>query len=130
MNRLDKPIGIGCAGVEHPRSLPECFFARRRKLLYRASLSGTAQTVKFNTAKMQAGQGLNRQFKWFSSAAARPTETFEERPSKEAAKFKEAADKLPPGRFARDQLMRRVAQAETASSINKWLSSKICGKAC
>jgi hypothetical protein len=60
----------------------------------------------------------------------RHTETFEERLSKEAIKFKEAADKLPPGSFARELLLRRVAQAETASNIDKWLSSKICGKAC
>jgi hypothetical protein len=60
----------------------------------------------------------------------RHTETFDERLSKEAAKFKEAAGKLPPGSFARDLLLRRVAQAETASNVNKWLNSKICGKAC
>lgn len=60
----------------------------------------------------------------------RHRDTFEERLSKEAAKFKEAADKLPPGSFARELLLRRVAQAETASNIDKWLSSKICGKAC
>jgi hypothetical protein len=60
----------------------------------------------------------------------RHRDTFEERLSKEAAEFKEAADKLPPGSFARELLLRRVAQAETASNIDKWLSSKICGKAC
>jgi hypothetical protein len=60
----------------------------------------------------------------------RHRDTFEERLSKEAGKFKEAADKLPPGSFAREMLLRRVAQAETASNIDKWLSSKICGKAC
>jgi hypothetical protein len=58
----------------------------------------------------------------------RHRDTFEERLSKEAAKFKEAADKLPPGSFARELLLRRVAQAETASNIDKWLSSKIVGK--
>jgi hypothetical protein len=45
----------------------------------------------------------------------RHRDTFEERLSKEAAKFKEAADKLPPGSFARELLLRRVTQAETAS---------------
>jgi hypothetical protein len=60
----------------------------------------------------------------------RHTETFEERLSKEAVKFKEAADKLPPGSLAREPLLRRVTQAETASNINKWLSSKISAKAC
>jgi hypothetical protein len=45
----------------------------------------------------------------------RHPETFEERLSKEAVKFKEAADKLPPGSFARELLLRRVTQAETAS---------------
>ena len=57
------------------------------------------------------------------------TETFEERLSKERVKIKEAADKLPP-RHDRELLLHRVERAETASSINKWLSSKICGKAC
>jgi hypothetical protein len=60
----------------------------------------------------------------------RHTETFEERLSKETVKFKEAADKLPPGSFARELLLRRVTQAETASNINKWLGSKISAKAC
>jgi hypothetical protein len=60
----------------------------------------------------------------------RHTETFEERLSKEAVKLKEAADKLPPGSLARELLLRQVTQAETASNINKWLSSKISAKAC
>jgi hypothetical protein len=36
----------------------------------------------------------------------RRTETFEERLSKEAVKFKEAADKLPPGSSDRELLLR------------------------
>jgi hypothetical protein len=59
----------------------------------------------------------------------RHTETFEERLSKAAGKFKEAADK-PPASHDRELLLRRVQQPETASNIDKWLSSKICGKAC
>ena len=58
------------------------------------------------------------------------TETFEERLSKERVKIKEAADKLPPGGHARELLLRQVQQAETASNVEKWLSSKICAKGC
>ena len=51
----------------------------------------------------------------------RHTETFEERLSKEAVKFKEAADKLPPGSFARELLLRRVTQAEKRpTSTSGW----------
>jgi hypothetical protein len=59
----------------------------------------------------------------------RHLETFEQRLSKAAVKFNEAADKLPPPSCDRELLLQRVQQAETASNINKWLSSKICGKA-
>jgi len=58
------------------------------------------------------------------------TETFKHRLSKEAVQVKEAADNLPPENYDRELLLRRREQAETASNINKWLSSKICGKAC
>jgi hypothetical protein len=49
--------------------------------------------------------------------------TFEERLAEEAIKFKEAAEKEPPGSTARELLLRRARQAETASHINDWLSS-------
>ena len=51
------------------------------------------------------------------------TATFQERLAQEAMRFKEAAEKQPPGSLARDQLLRRARQAETASHINDWLSS-------
>ena len=51
------------------------------------------------------------------------TATFEERLAEEAVKFREAADQQPPGSMARELLLRRARQAETASGINKWLSS-------
>ena len=51
------------------------------------------------------------------------TATFEERLAEEAIKFKEAAEKQPPGSMARELLLRRARQAETASRINNWLSS-------
>jgi hypothetical protein len=57
------------------------------------------------------------------------TETFEEPLSKERVKIKEAADKLLPAGRAREMLL-QVQQADTASNIEKWLSSKICAKAC
>jgi hypothetical protein len=50
-------------------------------------------------------------------------ETFEERLAQEAIKFKEAADKQPIGSMARELLLRRARQAETASHISQWLSS-------
>jgi len=49
--------------------------------------------------------------------------TFEERLAQEAIKFKEAADTQPYGSKARELLLRRARQAETASHINQWLSS-------
>ena len=49
--------------------------------------------------------------------------TFEERLAEEAIKFKEAADKQPIGSFARELLLRRALQAETASHLNQWLRS-------
>jgi hypothetical protein len=49
--------------------------------------------------------------------------TFEERLAEEAKRFKEAAEKQPPGSTARDLLLRRARQAETASNISGWLSS-------
>jgi hypothetical protein len=49
--------------------------------------------------------------------------TFEERLALEAIKFKEAADQQPEGSKARELLLRRARQAETASHISRWLSS-------
>jgi len=49
--------------------------------------------------------------------------TFEERLAQEAIKFKEAAEEQPIGSMARELLLRRARQAETASHINQWLSS-------
>ncbi|MEH2526579.1 hypothetical protein V1288_004488 [Bradyrhizobium sp. AZCC 2176] len=51
------------------------------------------------------------------------TATFEERLAQEAQKFKEAADKELPGSMARELLLRRVRQAETASFMNQRLTS-------
>ena len=51
------------------------------------------------------------------------TTTFEERLAKQAQKFKEAANELPDGSQARERLLRRARQLETASQINKSLSS-------
>jgi hypothetical protein len=51
------------------------------------------------------------------------TLTFEERLAEEARRFREEAEKLPLGSKARDLILRRAQQAETASHINQWLSS-------
>ena len=49
--------------------------------------------------------------------------TFQERLAEEAQRFREAAQKLPPGSHAQELLLRRARQAETASHMNEWLSS-------
>jgi hypothetical protein len=49
--------------------------------------------------------------------------TFEERLEEEARRFKQEAEMLPIGSRAREGLLRRARQAETASQINKWVSS-------
>ena len=49
--------------------------------------------------------------------------SFEERLAEEARQFKEAAEKEPPGSKARELLLRRARQAETASHMSDWLSS-------
>jgi hypothetical protein len=49
--------------------------------------------------------------------------TFEERMAEEAIKFKEAAEREPPGTLSRELLLRRARQAETASRLNDWLRS-------
>jgi hypothetical protein len=50
------------------------------------------------------------------------TQTFEERLAKEAARFRQAAEEAAPG-LARELLLRRARQAETASRMNDWLRS-------
>jgi hypothetical protein len=49
--------------------------------------------------------------------------TFEERLAEEARRFRAAAEEQPPGSTARELLLRRARQAETASHMNSWLSS-------
>ena len=51
------------------------------------------------------------------------TATFEERLAEEAIKFKQAAERQPPGSHAQELLLRRARQAETAAHINEWLRS-------
>ena len=51
------------------------------------------------------------------------TLSFEKRLAEEAKSFKEAAEKELPGSHARELLLRRARQAETASHIKDWLSS-------
>lgn len=50
------------------------------------------------------------------------TATFEERLAEEAARYRKAAEELPQG-TARELLMRRARQAETASRMSDWLRS-------
>ena len=49
--------------------------------------------------------------------------TFKQRLAEEARRFKEAAERERPGTMARELLLRRARQAETASHINEWLTS-------
>jgi hypothetical protein len=51
------------------------------------------------------------------------TLTFEELLTEEAKRFKEAAEREPPGSMSRELLLRRARQAETASHITDWLRS-------
>jgi hypothetical protein len=48
--------------------------------------------------------------------------SFDERLQKAAAEAREAAQELPQGE-ARDALLKRARQAETAAHINGWLTS-------
>ena len=50
------------------------------------------------------------------------TQTFEERLAEEAAQFRKAAEQAEPG-MARELLLRRARQADTASRMNAWLTS-------
>jgi hypothetical protein len=50
------------------------------------------------------------------------TQTFEEHLAEEAGRFREAAKELPQG-MARELLLRRARQAETASHMSDWLRS-------
>ena len=49
--------------------------------------------------------------------------TSKERLADEARRFKEAAERELPGSMARELLLRRARQAETASRMNEWLRS-------
>jgi len=49
--------------------------------------------------------------------------TFRQQLAAEAMRFREAAEKEQPGTMARELLLRRARQAETASHINDWLTS-------
>jgi hypothetical protein len=49
--------------------------------------------------------------------------SFRQRLAAEALRFKEAAEKERPGSMARELLLRRARQAETASHIDRWLDS-------
>jgi hypothetical protein len=49
--------------------------------------------------------------------------TFEQRLAAEAIRFREAAEREQPGTMARELLLRRARQAETACHIKEWLSS-------
>ena len=58
------------------------------------------------------------------------TATFKNRLPDEAVQSKAVADNPSLESYDRELYLQRVEQAETASNIQKWLSSKICGKAC
>jgi hypothetical protein len=49
--------------------------------------------------------------------------TFQERLAEEAEQFKAAAAQQPLGSHARELLLRRARQAETAAHIDVWLKS-------
>jgi hypothetical protein len=49
--------------------------------------------------------------------------SFEERMAEEAERFRRAAENQPAGSTARELLLRRARQAETASHMSDWLRS-------
>lgn len=49
--------------------------------------------------------------------------SFEERLAEEAERFRKAAEDQPAGSTARELLLRRARQAETASHMSDWLRS-------
>jgi hypothetical protein len=49
--------------------------------------------------------------------------SFEERMAEEAERFRKAAEDQPAGSTARELLLRRSRQAETASHMSDWLRS-------
>jgi hypothetical protein len=49
--------------------------------------------------------------------------TFEERCVEEAERFRKAAEEQPEGSMARELLLKRARQAETASHMSEWLRS-------
>src|SRR5512138_924877 len=49
--------------------------------------------------------------------------SFQERLAEEAEQFKAAAEQQPPGSHARELLLRRARQAETAAHVDAWLKS-------
>lgn len=48
--------------------------------------------------------------------------SFKERLSKEAARWREQAQALPPG-FRREQLLRKAGQTDVALHLDEWLTS-------
>ena len=52
------------------------------------------------------------------------TQSLEERLTEEASRFRVEDEALPPG-ADRDELVRRARQAETASHMNRWLTSPV-----
>jgi hypothetical protein len=48
---------------------------------------------------------------------------FEERMAEDAERFRKAAEDQPAGSMARELLLRRARQAETASHMSDWLRS-------
>jgi hypothetical protein len=53
---------------------------------------------------------------------AKHAKTFKEQLADQSHRFKAAAAQLPPG-TARELLLRRARQADTAAHIDKWLTS-------
>ena len=50
------------------------------------------------------------------------TQSFEDRLAEEAARFRQAAEQAEPG-LARELLLKRARQAETAAHMSEWLKS-------
>ena len=89
--------------------------------LFYAAESDSGQTPILNDFRNK--EIVNRRQRAIGSKRIENALTFKQRLAAEAMQFKEAAEKERPGTMARELLLRRARQAETASHINEWLNS-------
>lgn len=92
--------------------------------LLQLALSNPSKRSAYDrTGRSTAGLGFFREIRVSKlRRRIKHTTSFAQRLIEEAAKFREAAERLPPG-TERELLMKRVRQAEAAMQINDWLAA-------